>query len=97
MKINTTKLTTWIGIIIGVATILSGSWATASYLGVRPVLVSEFQDLQQQVQQNTQSIMLSRFQYLVAKKNSGGGISVEEQLELCKIAEFLKFNLLECK
>jgi len=75
------------------ATVLGGSaWATLDYLEIRPVIEREMVQLEQQLETVSESVLLNRFQFLTVKLKMAP-LSFEEQIEYCRIAEALKYNL----
>lgn len=80
------------GTILGVVTALSvtvgGVFAGLEYTGLRPVVLKEFAELQLQVQSNSQTLALQRWQWLNEKRRIQG-LSIIEQIEYCKLSRLL--------
>lgn len=66
-------------------------WAAGDKTGYRPVIKAEFMTVEQQLEQMSKSVLLLQFQYLMAKKESGGGLTFDEQQQLCRISYALGF------
>jgi hypothetical protein len=71
-------------------------WAAGDFTGVRPVVKYEMIRIQQILDQNNLAILQIRFQLLMEKKQFGG-LTFEEQQELCSIARTLGYvNVPDC-
>lgn len=81
---------------IVVATIAT-TWATLEWLEIRPVYLKEFKQLAGQVYDMNLSLQLQRYNFLISKRDSGGGLTPEEWFELCKLSELLGFETVGCR
>lgn len=81
-----------ISVVLG---ILATLWAVGEFTGARPVLKSEFAQAQEDIEANTKYRYIQRFQYLTEKMNHGG-LTPEERVELCTLAEILRFRVEGC-
>lgn len=71
-------------------------WAATDFTGVRPALKYELKKIEQILDQNNLAILQIRFQLLMEKKNFGG-LTFNEQQELCAIARTLNYvNIPDC-
>jgi len=68
----------------------AGAWSVGGYLGVRPILKSEFEMVMQQVQQNTEAVLRIQFDNLMARRKYGE-LTFDEQQTLCQLAAALKY------
>ena len=75
--------------------ISSTLWAAADYTEVRPVIKKEFIVVLETQKLLSDNILLLRFQILMQKKEMNQ-LSLQEKLELCKIAKQLNFALDIC-
>ena len=65
-------------------------WAAGDYTGIRPVMKNELIKIQQTLDQNNLILLQLRFQVLMQKKQYGG-LTFQEQQELCSIARTLGY------
>ena len=65
-------------------------WAAGDFTGVRPVVKYEIVKIQEILDKNNQAILLIRFQLLM-QKSQQGGLTFQEQQELCQIASVLDY------
>ncbi len=68
----------------------TAAWSAGDYLRIRPVLKSEFELVMNQVQQNTQAVLRITFDNLTRKREYGG-LTFDEQQNLCRIAAALEY------
>ena len=83
----------------GAIGIIGSLWAFGDWSGLRPILKSEFgtalAQVQEQIDANTEYRYIERFKYLLLKRDHGG-LTIEEQKELCALAEILNFSVEGC-
>ena len=85
------KIKKWgatVAVILATATVVTGTWATADWLGIRPVLSREIVAMDARVAANTDAVLMIRWQNL-HRRVLGGTISLEEQREYCKLSYIL--------
>lgn len=76
------------GAIMGAIAVVGAAWGGLDYLGVRPALISEVREVKTELAAVSQSVWLSRWQLLNAKRQNQG-LTAEEQVEFCKISRLL--------
>lgn len=75
---------------------MSGAWAAAEWLEVRPVILKEFKALDEQVAALTRTAELQRWQFLMAKLRANGRLDEYERLEFCHLGARLGLQTPGC-
>lgn len=79
---------------VAVATV-SGTWGALVVLDVRPVVSRDLHPIERQVEANTRSLMLQRWQWLNEKAKLGQ-LSPRERAEYCQLSRVLGFQVPGC-
>lgn len=80
----------------GAIALAGGLWTYADKTDMTWPTKKQFAQLQMELQEVSKSTLLLRFQFLQAKKESGGGLSFDEEQERCRIAVVLKYVNVGC-
>ena len=88
--IKAKTILTTAAVLAACATIIGTTWAALDYTDLRPILSREFRVTQQQLEDQSKSILLIRFQLLMQKKKQGLW-TFDDQQELCRIARVLGY------
>lgn len=83
-------LTRLSAVVIALSVVGGSLWAAGDYTGVRPVLKNEIIKIQQTVEQTNLILLQLRFQVLMQKQQYGG-LTFQEQQELCSISRSLGY------
>ena len=65
-------------------------WAAGDYLAIRPVLKREFQQAMVQIEQLSAAMLRVQFDNLMRKREYGG-LTFDEQQDLCRISTALEY------
>ena len=78
------------GLIVAATTIGTTTWYVGDFTGVRPVYKKEILFVQSEIDQLTQNQLWIQFNFLMQKRQFGG-LTFEEQQQLCKVAKLLNY------
>lgn len=85
------RLATILGIAVAAITVISATWATLAFTGLRPVVSAEFEPLAQDVAILKQQRDEDRWFTLDRKRQSTVGLTDDERREWCVLGIRLKF------